>query len=739
MSDIQLSWASIFPKFLNIYPFSLESISAFFFIFLWMVFAYFAIRSWSVYRQSKKPIESLIHELEKVDSIQIIQERENLKLRFREVNKNIGHLWVEFDETLIEVNQPNRKVLCNTIDASYFFNERSLSQGLSENRMIAAVPSFLTAIGVIGTFLGLTFGLRALNISDTASVAEMKTGIAAVISGASTAFITSFWGVFTSVLFNVKEKHLEQKIKSLINQLQNRIDEIFPRLSPESQLKSIVENTHESRESLQHLGEKIGESLQASVGQVVDTMKASQEQTQSEINQLNQNLNTSFETMTTSFKESVSEAFNQVASKSSTGSQDALERLVENFMDKFGELGKKQKESLEAASDKFNTGLVDFSGKLDSFSESQSKNNEANSNLIDKVQAIIKDNRDLTDRHQGLTESFEETVKANKQANSTLTATSDALVSASYQFTQSGKTVEEASKALSEAVKNTGLLDEHNQRTSEDLKQTIHKISESLTAFESLADKLGSLNGETQERMNQGIHNLAEHFEALTASLDKRDANSRELDENRRNLITKQSGKISQASEQFERQIAGLLDQFSHLQQKYDDNISASSKANAALKSIAENISSSSSKILSAGEHVESAGSTLSVAVTQAATTTSHLSDQTTQTANELTRSVEQLQTLTGNYVKMTETVEGSFDVMREHQDAYLESLKEQLRKLADQISLLISNYAQQSNEQTGMLLKQWSKEGSAFGEEVKNLAGALSSVVDEVQEKLSA
>ena len=49
--------------------------------------------------------------------------------------------------------------LFNTLDASHFFNHYSLARGLTDNRLLTAVPSFLTAIGVIGTFAGLQIGL----------------------------------------------------------------------------------------------------------------------------------------------------------------------------------------------------------------------------------------------------------------------------------------------------------------------------------------------------------------------------------------------------------------------------------------------------------------------------------------------------------------------------------------------------------------------------------------------------
>ena len=53
----------------------------------------------------------------------------------------------------------SRSRLFNTIDAPHFFNTYTLARGLTENRLVAAMPGILTAIGVVGTFAGLQMGL----------------------------------------------------------------------------------------------------------------------------------------------------------------------------------------------------------------------------------------------------------------------------------------------------------------------------------------------------------------------------------------------------------------------------------------------------------------------------------------------------------------------------------------------------------------------------------------------------
>ncbi len=63
-------------------------------------------------------------------------------------DKIVHSLWHEFSESLVQDDRTQR--VYNTLDAEHFFNHKTLSAGLTSNRLLAATPSFLTAIGVLG-------------------------------------------------------------------------------------------------------------------------------------------------------------------------------------------------------------------------------------------------------------------------------------------------------------------------------------------------------------------------------------------------------------------------------------------------------------------------------------------------------------------------------------------------------------------------------------------------------------
>jgi ABC-type transporter Mla subunit MlaD len=170
--------------------------------------------------------------------------------------------WREFDETLVVEHDR----VFNTVSAEEFFNEHRFAPQLIGNRFIHAAPVALTTIGLLGTFFGLTVGLRGLELDVSAD--ELRGGIQTLVEGAALGFTASLWGVFMSLVTNVFERSMERGVLSSCRKLQADIDKLFAMRSPEHSLSEIARSTSASNEALQVLHEKIGSAFQESVHEV---------------------------------------------------------------------------------------------------------------------------------------------------------------------------------------------------------------------------------------------------------------------------------------------------------------------------------------------------------------------------------------------------------------------------------------------------------------------------------------
>lgn len=89
-------------------------------------------------------------------------------------------------------------------DIEEFINEDSLALR-SWQGVVTQIPGTLTALGLLGTFLGLIIGIAGLGFS---SVEAALVSVEILVEGIKTAFYTSIVGVIFSVMFNITYKLL---------------------------------------------------------------------------------------------------------------------------------------------------------------------------------------------------------------------------------------------------------------------------------------------------------------------------------------------------------------------------------------------------------------------------------------------------------------------------------------------------------------------------------------------------
>lgn len=332
-------------------------------------FIYAFIKFWGAMSTTKK-YNALVNSIEPKT---LFAQRLDIKEKAAKQFNDNGKLWREFDESLVNVFSHNESRLYNSIDAAHFFNPSSLSGTLTENRLLAAVPGFITAFGVIGTFAGLTLGLKGIDLGSQ-DISELRSGIEHMINGASVAFITSLWGVLLSVVFNASEKALERIVRKRIKRLQNTIDYLYPRITAEQSLADIETQQVKSNKILQGLAEEIGNQMQAQMSMVSNNLRAGLEE---------------------SLERILAPALEKLAVDAHEGSANALESLMDRYMERIGDIGTSQREMLETVSTSLNGAseemsegmrsiIKDFKHQMDGVSDAQKTVLNAVSSKIDQ-------------------------------------------------------------------------------------------------------------------------------------------------------------------------------------------------------------------------------------------------------------------------------------------------------------------------------------------------------------------
>ncbi len=119
-------------------------------------------------------------------------------------NKILNH---RFNEYRVERKRlmmlSSRGVKCDIED---YINEYFIDSNIKKG-MLAIIPGVMTGLGILGTFIGLSFGLQNFN---TGNAQEITNSIAPLMDGIKVAFHTSIYGMVFSLIFNfVYKKTLE--------------------------------------------------------------------------------------------------------------------------------------------------------------------------------------------------------------------------------------------------------------------------------------------------------------------------------------------------------------------------------------------------------------------------------------------------------------------------------------------------------------------------------------------------
>lgn len=624
----QLNLAGLFPDFstLGVYPETAEQLSALFVAVLICVAALFLVVSLVALLKAYIRTNWVRRLVKRETSQSVVMNRQGLRDKASRVRHSAGHLWKEFDETLVEARVGDEVHLHNIYDASHFFNSSTLASGITESRMLAAVPGFLTALGVIGTFVGLQLGLSELNIGNDVAIQDMKEGLAHVISGAKIAFMTSVWGVTLSVLFNFGEKWLESFARSLIHQLQVRIDELFPRFSAEGQLQRIAEDGAESREALQGMAERIGQKMQESLLEATTGIQKGLE---------------------ASLEKIMAPAIEKLVNETTDGSQKALEQLVEGFLDKFGKQGETQRRAMDKASQGVGEAVAAMNQTLEGFVRSLDQNQHA---AAEREQQLI----------EHISHQVDELVEKNTKHGKLLLAITK----------QQAEKITEANEASRHA------MEERETMLSQRFEHAVAGMGESMDRQAAATNALMEQGRVLQQEVAAGQANV----EALATGIS--------------------------------------------------EGASALRSAANQLKEYGEGVRLSSQQLGSVIKEAASATASLASENQKSATAVSQIHQQLSNDIGALNGVVEKLNSV-------VQAADSTFEHLEDHQQRYLAALRENVQELAEQGSQLLRDYAEQANGQTAEHLNLWAQHTTAYAEQMNEAARALSTVVDEIEDKL--
>ena len=773
----------LWPDFTLLFSASSNGISAWFWIATAVIFAlsvFFLIKHNRHFRQRMQALHSLLDG----------QNKETLALTRRETLQkaqgldapNIGMLWREFDESLVV--SPDQKHLFNTLDAEHFFNARTLAGGLTASRLLAAAPSFLVALGVLGTFVGLTIGLTKLNIDSHSSTEQMREGIDWMIQGAAVAFMTSVWGVTFSLLLNFLEKMFERNALNAIQDLQHKIDFLYPRIPAEQSLVHIAEYGKESKEALQELHERIGDRLQ-------ETLQGMNEGLQ--------------QALTDSLNNIMGPAIQTLVNSTSQQSSQVMEKLVGNFMDGMTNAGREQGQLMQQAAADVNAAVGGMTERLNqlfgALTEQQTQQlqtaGEQSRRFEEQLQRISSG---AEERQAKLESRFSELVgNLTTQLDSQLGAASQRDAERQALFERLlGESRDSQSQLLGRFAEATqsqlqAMADAGNERHSNLEKvfsrlmmnlntQLDTQMSASEQREQARAQRHEQQQSELLERQQQLLGNLGQTSQQqITAMTEAAQQQQRELQETVSKLLGGFSQQISQHGEQaeareqarqqrFEQQLeqvavqqqellAGLASAVQATQQQsrlmadqHQQLLGQLKQATEAAATSSKHMDSSANQLGLLSTNVRSAAELLGQRLEQVTQRIEQAGGQNAELASQLQQQAATLAQLQSTLLEGAQRFEqaasearNGFGEMKSTQQEFLagvkheftalgETLRAQVEAIEKQAEEWLRSYAGEVRTQIDDRMNKWNEVSLTYANQMFHTAQAMSGILDELE-----
>ena len=143
-----------------------------------------------------------------------------------------------------------------------YVNDDTVTHGPGNAPLAELIPSLLTSLGILGTFMGMTQGLSGLDVTTTEN---MMTGIQSLLNGMHFAFGTSVAGVSCALAFNMLNRIAQGASYRAIDDFTESFTQLAMQRPLDNDVQLICQNQDRN-----HLLGSVSEALSTSVPQSVE-------------------------------------------------------------------------------------------------------------------------------------------------------------------------------------------------------------------------------------------------------------------------------------------------------------------------------------------------------------------------------------------------------------------------------------------------------------------------------------
>lgn len=294
---------------------------------------------------------------------------------------------------------------------------------------LAALPNLLTAIGILGTFIGLVYGLDG-------SVNGGGVAIEQLIDGLKVSFRTSVWGLFGSIVLTVVNKSVATATESEVQRLVQALDGKFARTSTEGLLSHLLLEQKEATGALKTLKTDLSVALQEAVAK------------------------------------EIAPTLNQLASSTQESHAEGVGKVIDQVIANIGEELSGVAQQLQSTAD----GWLEVGTKLREVTQAQTQLSEK---FATTVQQLESSSQSVVEAHQRLNPVTERLETAGTQLNELTSSLGQLVTTLQDSGDEYGESVAKLTQVLEQQWGAWAELSSHFQATAEGLNRGLSHFTES--------------------------------------------------------------------------------------------------------------------------------------------------------------------------------------------------------------------------------------------------------------------
>ena len=385
-------------------------------------------------------------------------------------------------------------------DVEDYLNEEEMDNHIHK-RLLEMVPDIFTSLGILGTFVGLVWGLKNF---DPANYELMTNSVSALVDGIKVAFLTSIYGIAFSIVYTYGMK---SEYSFMAEELQGFLAKFHSHVMPSAENESrnlLVSSQKIQTAAMNQMAEQFSVQMADSFEKVITpTFKK---------------MNDSLDTLVASVTQCQEDAVRQILDV-------FLKEMNDSFGVQFSEFGKTLSQLKDAQTDNVNYTTNLYQAMSRQLSDSYTQHEQAKKIMedtgssqkeyIDIAKRIIQDNQAIQKQQQA---DYHHLADYLKEAE---TSSAKFWVACNQTMQKYVEAAAQGMEKISAAGKVSGSVLESNKRVVEEFEEKMQEFAEYQKKSYRTMEQVRRLLADISVSRNNGEIHLSSGKSARDESLEE--------------------------------------------------------------------------------------------------------------------------------------------------------------------------------------------------------------------------